>query len=103
MKNELFYFSKKANKCAPVTDIPTFVADPRGSAAEKRHAPLEAPPGRRGGSGRLAASAGGDVVEAAEAQETLQAAEQGRMHPKARVEKEAARMEDTAGRCARAK
>ena len=43
------------------------------------------------------------MVEAAEAQEALQAAEQGRMHPKARVEKEAARVEDTAGRCARAK
>ena len=43
------------------------------------------------------------MVEAAEAQEALQAAEQGRMHPKARVEKEAARVEDTAGRCAWAK
>ena len=42
------------------------------------------------------------MVEAAEVQEALQAAEGGRMHPKARLEKEAARAEDTAGRCARA-
>ena len=74
---------------------------PRGSAAEERQAPLEAPPGRRGRSVWLAAAAEGDVVEAAEAQEALQAAERGRMHPKVRVEKEATRAEDTAGRCAR--